>query len=648
MRAACTLILCLPLVLTGCSLSPTAEPSADAGLAIQGAVHGGQQPISQAHVYLFAANTTGNAGTGIAASSSNASLSLLGGTGNSDSLGSYVVTDPSGNFSITDDYSCTPNTQVYLYALGGNPGLGTGVNAVSGLMAVLGNCPSAGNFQTATPYVAINEVSTIAAAYAFAGYATNSTHVSSSGTALAKIGIQNAFANAANLASLSTGLALTTTPGGTGTVPQATIFTLADILASCVNSNGAVTGPTNPTACYTLFTKATSDGTPSGTQPAETATAAINIAHNPAVNVHALSSLITAQSPFGPTVPVEVNDFTLGIEFSGGGLNDPYSIAIDSSGDPWITNNGNSSVTQLASNGVPISPAGGYTGGGLNGLFGGIAIDSAGNAWIPNYYGNSVTEFSNAGTVLSGTLGYTGTGLHTPYGIAIDGSDNVWVTGFSNPYNVVKLSNAGAVLSGTTGYTGGALSVPYSVAIDASGDAWIVNKRNNSLTEFSNSGTLLSGSNGYTGGGLDTPYSIAIDGSGDAWIANYNGNNVYGNSLTELSNAGAILSGANGYVGAGLNLPVSIAMDGSGNAWVANSLGNSITEFSNSGAAITGVNGYIGGNINSPNAVAVDGSGNVWVANLFDSTMTELIGAATPVVTPLAVGVKNNTVASRP
>jgi hypothetical protein len=196
-----------------------------------------------------------------------------------------------------------------------------------------------------------------------------------------------------------------------------------------------------------LVAKATSDGTPSGTQPAETATAAINIAHNPAVNVHALSSLITAQSPFGPTVPVEVNDFTLGIEFSGGGLNDPYSIAIDSSGDPWITNNGNSSVTQLASNGVPISPAGGYTGGGLNGLFGGIAIDSAGNAWIPNYYGNSVTEFSNAGTVLSGTLGYTGTGLHTPYGIAIDGSDNVWVTGFSNPYNVVKLSNAGAVLS---------------------------------------------------------------------------------------------------------------------------------------------------------------------------------------------------------
>jgi hypothetical protein len=128
MRAAIALTLCLPLVLTGCSFSPTAEPSADAGLAIQGAVHGGQQPINGAHVYLFAANTTGNAGPGIAASSSNASVSVLSGTGNSDSLGSYALTDASGNFSITGKYSCTPNTQVYLYSLGGNPGLGTGVN----------------------------------------------------------------------------------------------------------------------------------------------------------------------------------------------------------------------------------------------------------------------------------------------------------------------------------------------------------------------------------------------------------------------------------------------------------------------------------------------------------------------------------------
>ncbi len=49
------------------------------------------------------------------------------------------------------------------------------------------------------PYMVVNEVSTVAAAYAMAGFATDATHVGSSGTALALTGIANAFANAANL-----------------------------------------------------------------------------------------------------------------------------------------------------------------------------------------------------------------------------------------------------------------------------------------------------------------------------------------------------------------------------------------------------------------------------------------------------------------
>jgi len=89
MRAAFALIS-LPLVLTGCSFSPnSASSSPGAGLAIQGKVYGGQQPLVGAHVYLFAANTTGYGGPGIAPSSSNASVSLLSAasTGHSDSVG---------------------------------------------------------------------------------------------------------------------------------------------------------------------------------------------------------------------------------------------------------------------------------------------------------------------------------------------------------------------------------------------------------------------------------------------------------------------------------------------------------------------------------------------------------------------------------
>jgi len=203
------LVCTVPVAITGCGGMAGFAPietgsSPDAGAALQGKVHGGQSPIVGAHVYLLAANTTGYGA---------ASVSLLtAGTGRTlDSSGGptngfyYVTTDANGDFSITGDYSCTANTQVYAYALGGNPGAGT--NPAAGLMAALGNCPAADNFLTTAPYLFVNEVSTVAAAYAMAGFATDALHVSSSGTAAAKLGIANAFVNAAVLETLSTGVA---------------------------------------------------------------------------------------------------------------------------------------------------------------------------------------------------------------------------------------------------------------------------------------------------------------------------------------------------------------------------------------------------------------------------------------------------------
>ena len=650
MRFGYAALLALPLVLTGCAVGPTTSPSPEPGVAVTGSVHGGQQPIVGAHVYLFAANTTGYAGPGISPSSGNASVSLLNSssTGASDSLGAYVTTGAGGKFSITGDYTCTPNAQVYIYALGGNPGAGT--NPAAGLMAALGNCPGSGTFSSSS-FININEVTTAAAAYAFAGFASDATHVSSSSTALAKVGIQNAFANAANLVDVSTGAALATTPAGNGTAPQSLLNTLGNILAACVNTTGAVTGPTNPTPCYTLFNNAQANGS-SGTVPSDTATAAINVAHNPGVNVSTLYSLATAVAPFSPALSSAPNDFTVGIEFTGGGLNNPQAIAIDGSGNVWVSNIGGSNglISELSPTGVALSPAGGYVVSTSN-LVDGIAIDPSGNVWGTAYYAHAIVELSNSGTILSGSNGYTGGSLSAPYAIAVDGAGYVWATDSSAP-SVVKLSSAGSVQSGSSGYTGGNLSNPYGIALDPSGNAWIVNRDSNTVTKFSNSGALLSGSSGYSGGGINTPYSLAIDHSGNVWIASYGG--LASSNISELSSSGTAISPSGGYQGGGVDSPQSIAIDGAGQAWVAN-LGSlrDVAEFSNSGTAMSPSTGYTGGNLNSPGAIAVDGSGNVWVTNTYNnstnhSTVSELIGAAAPVVTPLSAGVENNTLGTRP
>jgi hypothetical protein len=571
---------------------------------------------------------------------------LTTGSGLDGSSHYYVTSGAGGTFSISGDYSCTPDTQVYLYAIGGNSGAGS--NSASGLITALGNCPSSGNFASATPNVIINEVTTVAAAYSFAAFATDPTHVSSSGTALAKTGIKNAFANAANLADLSTGVTRAKTPGGNGTVPQSLLNTLGNVLAACVNSDGSVNGSTSPTACYTLFNNALSAGS-SGTVPSDTATAAINIAHNPGANVASLMGLPTGQAPFSPSLSSNPNDFSVGIEYSGGGLNDPLAIAIDASGYAWIANHGGAgTVTELSPAGAAISGSGGYVVTAQS-QFNGIAFDPSGNVWLAAYNDSAVIKLSSSGTVLSGASGYTDATIKTPYNVAVSGSGNVWVTNCGNiscggPYSLAVVSNSGTILSGTNGYTGFS-HIPTALAIDASGNAWVAT---DIITKFSSTGTVLSGS-GFTGGGLNKPYAIAFDHSGNAWIASYG--SITTSNVTELSSSGTALSPSTGYTATGMDSPNSIAVDGAGQIWVANTgidVNPNVVELSSSGNVISPDSGYQGGNIQHPNGIAVDGSGNVWVTNQLNSTVTQLVGAAAPVVTPLSVGMRDNTLGTKP
>jgi hypothetical protein len=644
-------------LLSGCSgfsrPTPTENLSNSVqGTALRGIVHGGRQPIVGAHVYLYAANTNGYG---------QLSMSLLtSGPGRSeDSNHNYYVTSgTSGTFSIAGDYNCpAENSQVYLYAIGGDPGSGA-TNSAAGLMVGLGSCGAL----SATEFIVVNEVSTVATAYAIAGFATDATHVSSSGTALAEAGIANAFSAVTNLGSLGDGTAKTATHGGNGAPPNQEVNTLADILAACVNS----TGPSS-TGCSTLFTNAMNGAT----APTETATAAINIAHNPGSNIDNLFALATADGPFQPTLPAPApNDFTIAITYSGGGLDGsgraPNGIAIDGSGNVWVPNLDSNTISEFKYDGTAISN---FTGP-CNNYFcsaglsqpSSVAIDIDGNAWVANFNGTSISEFNSAGYGISGPPGYEGSGLNDPYGIAIDSTGHTWVANFGGN-NLSEFTYEGTALSGEGGFAVGALVGPAGIASDTSGNVWTVNFGGNLtentylLVETNSRGAQTSDPNGYAGGGLNLPYGVAIDGGGNVWVSNQLGGSDGNGSVSEFGSTGCTPpatfcaeSGSTGFSGGGVDGPNGIAIDGLGNVWTADKSGWSISEFNSSGTAISpDPYGYFSAGIVSPYSIAIDPSGNVWVANdNGNASLTEFVGAAAPVVTPLAAGAEYNELGIRP
>jgi streptogramin lyase len=582
-------------------------PSTTPGSPILGNVHGGQQPVTGAHIYLFGASSSGYG----APSTSMLNLAQPGVF--SDATGNFVLTDSNGNFSISGDYTCTQGQQVYLLATGGNPGLPDPdqTNPALVLIAAIGACPEGQtNFASTVPYVYINEVSTIAAAYALAEFMTDGAHVSSAATPGALHGIANAFLTITNLVGLGTGTAVSQSAEGNGDVPQAEINSLANLLVTCVNSDGA-------NACAPLFSAAHALD---GALPTNTLTAILNIAHNPGANAAAIFTASLTTTPFQPALTTAPNDWSLAITFYADNMAGPYFPAVDSIGNIWIPDYANSQLTILGPSGNVLSGSG-ISGGGLN-LPYAIAIDSSDNAWITNFGppgASTVSKFSPTGTALTSTPYVCASACFFP---AFDQNQNLWISG-SNYATV--LSTGGAILKqfATSAYDSG-------IALNSAGTAWTLGQPR-SLYRLSLSGAASPVSEFVTAASGSELTPLALDSADNVWFVS-NKNNAIGGS----DKNGNILSPLTGYTGGGLQGPAQIAIDGSNCVWIANRDGNSLSAFTSNGKAISPATGYQAAGLSNPRGLAIDASGNAWLTNFTGNSITEFIGIATPTATPIA------------
>jgi len=578
------------LLLDGCATAPgsgTVAPVVPApAVRLHGNVHGGQQPVSGATIQLYAVNTTTAKG---------ASTALISST---------VLSDASGNWSITGDYTCPTGAQVYIAATGGNPG--AGANSGIALIAGLGPCASL----TPSTYIFINELTTVATVYALAPFMADVAHV---GAAPANLqGLVNAFQTEAALVNTTTG----STPGpmlpGNAVAPTVKLYSLADAIAACINS---VSGSSQ---CAALFAATTT----SSSTPADTVQALVNIATQPSNNAASIYSLITAAAPFEPTLPSTPNDWTLQVNFTGGGLTAPYGLAVDASGNLWVTNEGAFSVSEFNYLGAPVSS---YSGGGLLAPQA-IAVDLSGNIWVANTGASSVVKLSNSGAVLSGSGGFTNGGIGAAAGIAVDKAGDAWVANFDMD-SITELDPSGNPLNSSpiVEATG---SAPVAISIDPSGNVWVSNSGTGNVGQFSGTGVQASGSP-FTDGYLQGGTQVANSSTGNAFVA------APGTSEVSAFAASGTPLPVSPLTGGGANLPMSVALDGADTIWVANAVAaGSVSAFTQAGVALTPATGL--GLANAPMGIAIDASGNVWTANSGNNTLTEFVGLAAPVVTPIA------------
>jgi DNA-binding beta-propeller fold protein YncE len=229
----------------------------------------------------------------------------------------------------------------------------------------------------------------------------------------------------------------------------------------------------------------------------------------------------------------------------------------------------------------------------------GVAVDGSGNVYIADTYNNRVLkETFSAGNYTESTIG---SGLNAPAGIAVDGSGNVYVSGDDQ---VVKETLSGGSYTQSTVASG--LDTPIGVAVDGNRNVYIVETTNNQvLKETPSTGTYIQSI--VSTSSLFYPRGVAVDGSGNLYITDTDNNRV----LKETLSAGSYTEST---IVSGLNNPQGVAVDRSGNVYIADT-GNKrvLKETSSAGSYTQSV--VTSSGLNYPSGIAVDGSGAVYIAD---------------------------------
>jgi sugar lactone lactonase YvrE len=280
---------------------------------------------------------------------------------------------------------------------------------------------------------------------------------------------------------------------------------------------------------------------------------------SPSVNALTIDEPATVQfSTSSELVSVTAGTFSIAVAVSGtpagtptvfpyaSGFDEPDGLAVSNSGDVYVADLGNGTVTEVTPAGVVTTFASGFN------APAGMTFDSAGNLFVADAGDGSVREITQAGTVSN-----FATGFNHPDALAFDAEGNLYVASF-NSNSVLKVTPAGVVSTFASGF-----NEPDGLAFDSTGNLYVASAGNGTLKKVSPAGQASTYAAGF-----NNPDGLALDSHGNLYVASAGNGTV-----SEVTPAGVVSIFASG-----LGAPDGLALDAHGNLFIANAGNNTVSQ----------------------------------------------------------------------
>ncbi len=356
------------------------------------------------------------------------------------------------------------------------------------------------------------------------------------------------------------------------------------------------------------------------------------------------------------------------------GFNEPFSVAVDSSGTVYVADTNNGAIRKISASGVVTTLAGGNGPGYADGVGAaakfkeprGIALDSSGNLYVADYENNVVRKVTATGVVTTLAGGYDtpgtvdGQGANARFmslnGIAVDSAGNVFVAD-AGSRAIRKITASGLVSTFVGGGTTAQFGEPRGVVVDSSGNVFVADYSAHVIWKVTAAGVVSKvagtaptpgSTDGSTAALFNAPSGIALDSANNLYVADTSNNTV-----RKISPAGTVstLAGLAGRSSstdgkgaeARFEEPYAVATDGT-YVYVADHTDHTVRKISADGTVTTlagkagsfGATDATGANarFNAPMGIAADSSGTVYVADTGNASVRKISAAG--VVTTLA------------